>query len=455
MKRVLILLSTIAALFLSSYVGTEPNDVAYVVAIGFDKAENDNYTVTVQFARPTEISGGASEDGGEEGAGIVENVTVEAPDMYSALGLANHMVSKKLTLAHSKLIIFSAEVAKDGIEDIMETVSRNDEIRPDIYLSVARDSAKEYLTNVQPVIEVNPAKYYQLIYENDNSFGVPKSTAVDFYFNGDGRDRASTLSISGIINTGEDGDQKLNTQTGLAPINSIFESVEINSASEEEQFSGGENSRSEGDLSVKDNQDHQSAPMIDGGVGYRLRNYIAGQIGINEKNKSETMGMVVFDGNKAKFITGVLETELYKILTGEFKETFLTLKSGDDKTVTVTVSQVRKPKTDIDIKNKKITIDLFLESDLCSMPDNFFSDTDLDEFEKTASEEISAACSKFVEEAVKKNKSDILGFRNMAKSKFLTNSQYNREKDKIMDYNIEINTRFLARRTGLTVKEKK
>ncbi len=98
-------------LTLSGCFGREPNEIAYIVALGIDKAENENYEITIQYANPTQISGGASEEGGKGGNQIVENVTVESPTIYGAIGLANHIVSKTFTLSHAKLIVFSSDIA--------------------------------------------------------------------------------------------------------------------------------------------------------------------------------------------------------------------------------------------------------------------------------------------------------------------------------------------------------
>ena len=198
--KAVIALSTItAAMLLSGCMGgKEPNDLAYVVALGFDKAEApDNYIMTIQFARPTSISGSGGESGGS-GQGIVENIAVEAPNIYAGINLADHIVSKELSLSHAKLIVFSEDVAKDGISDIMETFARNEEMRPDIFLAVATDSAQEYLFKVKPVVEVNPARYYQLIYEQDYTAGIPKNTAADFYYNQKSGVRDNALPLAGV-----------------------------------------------------------------------------------------------------------------------------------------------------------------------------------------------------------------------------------------------------------------
>ena len=165
--KILKLLLVLACVFpLSGCFGNEPNEVAYIVALGFDKAENEtDYKITIQFAKPTQISGGASEEGGKGGSDIIENITVEAPNIYAGLNVANHVMSKKFSLFHTKLFVFSEEIARNGVEDLLETMARSEEIRSDIYITVALGEANKYLMEVKPVVELNPARYYQLTFD--------------------------------------------------------------------------------------------------------------------------------------------------------------------------------------------------------------------------------------------------------------------------------------------------
>ena len=87
----------------------EPDTLGYVVAIGIDKAKKEEakYEITLQFANPVTISGGASQEGGKGGKESIKNITVTAPSIYSAVNVANHVVSKVFTLSHTNVVVFS------------------------------------------------------------------------------------------------------------------------------------------------------------------------------------------------------------------------------------------------------------------------------------------------------------------------------------------------------------
>ncbi len=419
----------IAAALSSGCMGKEPNDLAYVVALGFDKSDKpDNYNMTIQFARPTNISGSGSESGGS-GQGIVENITVEAPNIYAGINLADHIVSKKLSLSHSKLIVFSEEVAKDGVGGIMETLARNEETRPDIYLAVALGSAQEYLFKVKPVVEVNPARYYQLIYEQHYTSGIPKNTAGDFFYNQKSGARDNVLPLAGTVELNEE---------------------ESGSNGEEE----GKESSGEGNNPEKThNQLQQSSSQNNEKFEYRLRDYIAGQVAVNQNNESETMGMAYFLGDKEAGITGSLETELYNMLIGYFEESYLTLMCDKKDAVTVLVLANKNPEYDIDRKNKRVTITMYFESDLYSLPTDYLAESGIEGFERAAREEITAASEKFINDVIRPSGSDILGLRSKFKRCFINNAEYEKHKDEIMRYDINVKVKFRVRRTGLTIKE--
>lgn len=69
MKKNKILVLVLIVVFMISGCSrmTEPNDLAYVVALGIDKSDIENcYDITIQFAKPISISGGSDEGGEEE-----------------------------------------------------------------------------------------------------------------------------------------------------------------------------------------------------------------------------------------------------------------------------------------------------------------------------------------------------------------------------------------------------
>lgn len=473
---------------LSGCFGDEPNNMAYVVALGIDKSQSsENYEITVQFARPTQISGGASEEGGTGGAGIVENIVIEAPNIYAGMNIANHVVSKKFSLYHTKLIVFSQELAREGIGDFIETMSKSDEIRPDTYLAVALGSANEYLSEVKPVVELNPSQYYQLSYDKNNAPGFPRCTLQNFYLveNTDCGDVA--LPIAGVIKSSGSQNGKSQGSENQSGESQNSESQNSESQGGKSQNSSSQNGKSQdngsqdsksqssksqsskssqkdgsGEGNTKkdalENTGNTTTPLNESGFEYKIKNYIAGEVGVKEKNKSETMGMAVFSGKQMAGVMGGIDALIYNILKGEYRGSYVTFHAGNNSDVPVTVRmiQTQRPLIKINTDNKRIDIKLHLEADLYSLSTEYMLENNLDNFENTAKEEIDRACTDFIDYTRNVYKSDVLCLGMSAKKKFMTNKDFNdyNWREKFGEYDIYVDSDFKVRRTGFTMREK-
>lgn len=447
-KIVLTIIVVIFAVSLSGCFGREPNEIAYIVALGIDQAENDNYKITIQYANTTQISGGASEEGGKAGNQIVENVTVESPTIYGAIGLANHIVSKTFTLSHAKLIVYSSEIAKNGLKDLTETFIRSEELRPDVYLAVANGEANEYITEMNPAMEVNPAKYYQLIFDKNELIGMPDGVAKTFFFSIETNDYDSLLPLAGVIESQEK--HQGNSKEGQG---SSGGSGEEEGGSE--GSSSGSSSGSENQEDTK-NEKQKEAPMSDSKFEYKMKDYIGGQAAIEQKNKSEAIGSAIFRDDKMVGTLGSIETEIYKLLIGDYEYSYLTIynEKTPDSPITVKATKQKRPRYDIDKDNKKIKIKLFLEGDIYSLPSDYNIESDIENFERNSEKYIAEASQNFIKEFMNEYNCDIFKFSEKAKPMFLTNKEYNKFRDNVdySKYDYEVDVEFEVRRTGLVVR---
>ena len=238
MSRIRIIITIIVVVLttlLTGCTGKEPNEIAYVVALGIDSTDDDNYKITIQYANTTQISGGASESGGKAGSEIVDNVTIEAPNIYAGVGLANNIVSKSFSMSHAKLIVFSKEIAEKGVKDMIETLVRSEEIRPDVFIAVANTTANDYLTSVNPEMEVNPAQYYQLIYQKNQLVGIPDGQLREFFTGLYTDNYDSIFPVAGVIE-GSGGNSQNEGSEGSSESLDSFESKSSNEKDENEKL---------------------------------------------------------------------------------------------------------------------------------------------------------------------------------------------------------------------------
>ena len=420
MKKALIVILTAVLLtpvLCGCYDYQEPNDIAYIIAIGIDEGEKD-YLFTLQFARPAQISGGSAETGGE-GEKTMDFVTIEAPSIYSAVNVANQIISKTFTLAHTKIIVISEKIAKKSIVPIADVIGRTHDIRPSVFLCVSVSSAQKYLESVNPTIEINPVKYYRLIFENPNSTYIAQTNTLDVYLDLKAKTRQIALPVVGVGN-------------GVP-----MQSNQSQSTSTDSAKSGGNSSQSKespgGDSSDSTNQNiidesNPNAPVSESPFEYHIKEYIAGQLDAKKQNSSEAIGTAVFkDGKLIDYLTNV-ESEVYNILSGDYKQGYAVIysKNTPDTPITVRIEQDKKPKIKIKIEDgiPKIKISLSLDGTLISTPHNYIVERDLETFEADASEYIKNSALGLLKKTAAEYHSDIIGFGNHAKRLFLTNAGY-------------------------------
>ncbi len=163
--------------FSSSYIRTNLDNIAVVVAIGIDKGENNKLKVSFQFTNPSSVS----ESGSSETAPTILK-SVDASSISSAVNLMNSHMGKELTLAHCKLIVFSEEVAKEGISDEIYTLMNDSQSRPSCNVVISKCTAEYYIDNSKPFLEPLISKYYELFVTSNQFTGYTANASLGKFF---------------------------------------------------------------------------------------------------------------------------------------------------------------------------------------------------------------------------------------------------------------------------------
>lgn len=448
MKKISVILCSFLMVFVLSgcYDYIESNDLSYVVAIGVDKGKQESlYNFTLQFARPTQISGGSSEEGGS-GEETIGTVKVEAPSIYSALNVANHVISKTFTLSHTKIIVISDEIAKEGIRRIVDSAGRSTELRPTVFFCVSAGEAGKYLESVKPVVEINPVKYYRLIFESPNSSYIPKNDSGSVFENLKADTEQCTLPYVGVGKGSSGGSSSSENSSG---------SSSGGGSSQKGQGSGGENQTQSPEPS---SEIENNIPINEKGFEYHMKEYVAGKLDIEKQNESEVLGSAVFKEDKMIGVLSGIESEMLNILLGRFTNGYsvLYVPQIPDNPATIRIEQQKNPQIDISIEDgiPKIKIKLALLGNFVSVPTDYIIENELAKFEETTSQYIEEYALELLKKTVKEFNSDIVGFGKNAKGKFLTNKEFEdfgwNEAYKNAQFSCEVE--FSIRRTGLTMR---
>lgn len=211
LKRIslsVLLVLILPVLLCGCYDSREIDETAYLIALGIDAAEGGGFTYTLQFSAPlatVEGGGGGGGSGEEEKNSTVTNLSISAPDFYTARNMTNNFLSKNINMSHLKLIVFSNKVDEHGFLNHSRFLLREREIRPHTAVAVTLGGAKEYLEAVNPQLEANTAKYYELMSLRSNNVYSPNKRLSEFV---DEIRSADGISVLPVAHAGEkSGDQ--------------------------------------------------------------------------------------------------------------------------------------------------------------------------------------------------------------------------------------------------------
>ncbi len=174
---IFILIIIFIGAFSSSYMSLSIDNLAYVLAIGIDKGNENDLEVTFQFSTTVP----ASEAGSTEKTPTMTN-SVEASSISTAINLINAYMGKQINMSHCKIIIFSEELAQEGISNEIYTLINDTQVRPSANIVVSKCSAKTYIQQTSPEFENLISKYYEVLTNSSKYIGfMPDSTIGDFF----------------------------------------------------------------------------------------------------------------------------------------------------------------------------------------------------------------------------------------------------------------------------------
>ncbi|MCM0650968.1 Ger(x)C family spore germination protein [Clostridium swellfunianum] len=141
---------------------TELEDIGYVAAIGIDKGAERNVRITFQITNPKVIGGGRS--GGGQNDTKAEVIALEAPSLATARDLLTVTATRRISLAHAKVIVVGEKFARDeSFFRHIESSLRDKEMRRIMTLIVSKETAEEFIKNNDPLLEDRMQKYYEFM----------------------------------------------------------------------------------------------------------------------------------------------------------------------------------------------------------------------------------------------------------------------------------------------------
>lgn len=297
----------------------EPDDIAWVMAVGLDRGRQNKLTMTAVLAVPKAVTGGGGGGiaaGGGGGANKFQAVSMEVPTLLSGLELLNSIEDRRADLSHTKWIVFSRELAEQDISPYLSPLSRFRQFRRTTHIVVSQVRAEDFLRKGVPTMEDNVGKYYGLLWRGWRYTGfIPYDTFHQFYVKA--------------------------TSPGMAPV-ALLASTE------------------------------RTAPVYPDNSPKPKGDYEAGRLPRKGGGGIEIMGTAVFNGGRMIGTLNGDETEIGKMLGGTFKRSILSVPDPlhPDKYIVVEIKQRQPPKVAVRIGEDgmpDINVEVYLEGDVQSI----------------------------------------------------------------------------------------
>lgn len=131
----------------------------YTMAIGIDKGSSTSINLSIQIASNSE----QQQESGSSQSTSSNIYTVPCNSIDSGISILNNYLSKKINLSHCSAIIFSEEIATDGIKKYINSLGNNYEIRPTCNIIISNTTSKDALEKISNSNEKFSSKYYEFI----------------------------------------------------------------------------------------------------------------------------------------------------------------------------------------------------------------------------------------------------------------------------------------------------
>lgn len=400
------LIAILAAVISGCNGSRETDEVAYVLALGVDAAEEGMLEVTYQLAVPRTVG---SEGGPKSIEEASEIITIKAPSLAEARVLANSTVARSLNISHVKAIIIGEKLARRGIGDMLAAMNRYREYRGSMFFMVVRSgTAKEFIQKVTPKQEVLPSRFFETMLNDSGESGyyIP-STLHTMY----------TRMVSG----------------SAAPYATL---VAVKTAKKE---TGALRERTTAD---------------------RAYSYDAGDIPYdNTGNPVEFSGVAVFFGDRMVGYLDNVDTRQLAIVLGNYQKGFITIADPQvsGKSVNVNLREGRTPKLSVAVVDGKLRLeaDVLLEGEITSIASGVNYENP--KYREQLEQQLSTALEQETREMFAKSqalRSDLTGFGYPARKLFATYPEYRQAYwgDMYQNADIQVKIAVKLRRTSLMRK---
>ncbi|HEX2924968.1 MAG TPA: Ger(x)C family spore germination protein [Ruminiclostridium sp.] len=201
-KRIIavILLLTFSAILLTGcWDRKELNQLGIAMAIGLDKTEEGRIELTSEIVRPSAMG---KQGGGNEPP--YELVVSSGDTIFEAIRHTVKEFDRRSFFSHVKVIVIGEDLAREGLEETMDFITRSHELRKTTWLTVASGCKASDILGVKHGLEKIQANYMD---------GILKSQKID-----------SSSAVGKVIDF-----IKTMPGEGINPVTGVFKIIDVKS----------------------------------------------------------------------------------------------------------------------------------------------------------------------------------------------------------------------------------
>lgn len=353
---------TFIAGFSDSYISRRIDHLAYVLVLGIDKGEKAKLKISAQFINVSSSSSGASSDSSQ-----IVLTSCEANSIFSGLNLLNSYIGKEINLAHCSVVVFSEEIAKEGISSEIYSLINNEEIRSSANIVVTNCKAYDYINNSKPNLENLTSKYFDTFDITSKLTGYFSNITLGDFFNNLSESNSDPIAVLGGLNS------TARSEENKSSSNSSEESSSSSNSGNSDNING---ETSNSNLSSQDVEEQKKQE-----IETNQDNLVAGKSSIVGGRGTENLGLAIFSGDKYIGELTVWESICHSLITNSIDTCIISVEDPlvENKQLEIQLSPNKKSKITSNIENGaiNINIELNLIANIISLNSNInYEDTD-------------------------------------------------------------------------------
>ena len=343
---------TFIAGFSNSYISRRIEHLAYVLVLGIDKGEKARLKISIQFINVSSSSSGASSDSSQ-----IVLTSCEANSMFSGLNLLNSYIGKEINLAHCSVVVFSEEIAKEGISSEIYSLINNEEIRSSANIVVTNCKAYDYINNSKPNLENLTSKYFDTFDITSKLTGYFSNITLGDFFNNLSESNSDPIAVLGGLNS------TARSEESSSSSNSSEESSSSSNSGNSDNINGETSNSNSSSQDIEDQEKQE--------IETTQNNLVAGKSSIVGGRGTENLGLAIFSGDKYIGELTVWESICHSLITNSIDTCIISVEDP--------LVENKKSKITSNIENGaiNINIELNLIANIISLNSNInYEDTD-------------------------------------------------------------------------------